>query len=139
MSKAKQSETTPKKAKYVNRVVYLGKYSYEEFTILIQVVGNVFQYILHDNEDKQMYQQYIEDNEHPFDFDYLKDKPKLVDASKHLFDLAIGHCNTLRNYKDYMKKAEEQAKQEIKTKKKAKHIKLNIEELPAIKPIEPEA
>lgn len=132
----KPSDKTSKKSKYVNRVVYLGKYKYEEFDILIQVVGNVFQYILHDNESYEWYQQYVEDKDHSFDFDYLQDKETLKKASLHFFDMAIGHCNTLRNYKKHMAEFEANEKKAAETKKKAKHIKMDIEQLPAVKPIE---
>lgn len=138
MPKSKSVEKVTKdkaKVKLVNRVVYMGHYEFEEFDIMLQVVGNVFQYLLHDNIEHQWYQNYVEDDSHKFDFNYLKDKTKLKKAAAHLFEEAIGQCNAIRSFKQYQLKAKEQVeitKEKIKT---AKHTKLDINKLPVLKPM----
>lgn len=143
MPKAKQSETTAKKQPKVklvqNRVVYLGHYEYEEFDIMIQSVGNVFQCVLHDNIEHQWYQQYVEDDSHDFKFNYLKDKEQLKKAAGRMFEEAVGQCNTIRNFKQYQLKAKEQEQVIKKKMKVAKHIKLDIDKMPVLKPLEAEA
>lgn len=137
MKKQNKSKTTPSKEvkkPLISRMVFLGKHNYEEFTFMLQILGNIFQYVIFDHLTNDIYQGYFEDETHESNFNYVSlGDVELKKAAAGLFERAMGHCNALRSYKQYLLDFEKEEKEAKGKKRKAKHVKLDIDKDMVIK------